>query len=229
MLRKFRNMKAAVIILSRPRDFPIARECARMWENSGVRARILVDPAEWPEGKPDGTLARRYAPLGRMVGNDCHEAILDAMLDLDADVLAKTDCDTWLSPKIIRWLVGGGDVARTLFARDFKHYWGGVWAAERSQVAAMAKTAATIPRCHCAESHLAICGLRAHGGIEALPSVSIWAPGRPLTDAMTLPRKCPAPGRLECGLELFRQASAAASPRPGQASANPNPTPTPTT
>ena len=211
----------AALILSRPRDYPIAVACAAMLSAAGVRARILVDPTEWPDGKPDGTMARRYAPLGRMVGNDCHEAILDAMLDLDAGTLIKCDCDVWLSSKIIRWLADAGDQARTLFGPDLRHHWGGVWSAERSQVAAMAKAAPTIPRCRCAESHLSICGLRATGGLEALPAVSIWAPGRPLTDAMTLPRKCPAPGRLECGLELFRQASAAASPRPGQASANP--------
>ena len=69
--------------------------------------------------------------------------------------------------------------------------------------AAVARVAPSIPRCQCAESHLSICGLRAHGGILSGPTVAVWVPGRPASPAMTLPRRCSFPGRLLCGLAMF--------------------------
>jgi hypothetical protein len=137
------------------------------------------------------------------VGNACHEAILAVMLAHSApgDILLKTDCDTRLSPSLSGWFMACSNHAGTVLLGT--QLWGGLWAAPRAQVAAVAAVAPTIPRCRCPESHLAICGLRAHGGIKAIASVSVWLPGRPRAIATTLPRKCPPPGRLACGLALF--------------------------
>jgi len=196
-------MSAAALILSRPRDYPLALRCAATYAAAGVRPHILTDPSEWPDGVPQGTVTAPYAPRGLMLGNDCHEAILAALLSLDAPVLIKTDCDAALSPAVILWLASATDTARTLSSSAGRNVWGGVWSAPREQVEAVARVAPSIPRCQCAESHLSICGLRAHGGILSGPTVAVWVPGRPASPAMTLPRRCSFPGRLLCGLAMF--------------------------
>lgn len=193
-------------VLSRRRDFQIATACAEHLAAMGWSAAVVVDPSEWPEC-PRGAIQARYAPLGRMVGNDCHEAIIGSMLaNSDAgDVILKADCDTRITADASEWLAGAAERARAIMFGG--RLWGGLWAAPRARVAEMAERAPTIPRCRCPESHLAICGLKRFGGIEIHPSLTsaMWAPPSPWPDAavVTLPRRCPAPGRAECGTALF--------------------------
>jgi len=194
-------------ILARPRDYRMAAACADHLAATGWRAVIVVDPSEW-ETCPPGTVQAPYAPEGRMVGNACHEAILSAMIENSepGDVLLKTDCDTRIEPSASAWLSGAETSARTIMFGGLM--WGGLWAAPMSQVARVSAAAPAIPRCRCPESHLAICGLRRYGGIETHPELAVaaWSPSRPwpaAAGAVTLPRKCPAPGRAECGRLLF--------------------------
>jgi hypothetical protein len=175
----------------------------------GWTAAILIDPTEW-ETPPQGTVAARYAPARRMVGNACHEAIIAAMAAMgsDGDILLKTDCDTRLSPALSAWLMDRAAGAGTVLLG--KALWGGLWAAPWRQVAELGAIAPTIRRCRCPESHLAVCGLRAHGGIAAHPlPAAVWRCGTPWppgASALTLPRRCQSISRAVAGEELFAMA-----------------------
>ena len=200
-------MPALAFILSRPRDYPMALLCHRHLALMGWHPSVLIDPAEWIEPQP-GALAAPYAPERRMVGNACHEAILNALVAHSApgDILLKTDCDTRLDPALSDWLMARSSHAGTVLLGS--QLWGGLWAAPRAQVAAVAAVAPTIPRCRCAESHLAICGLRKHGGITAYPDgqAMVWHHGTPWPDSaavLTLPRTCTTMSRADYGTALF--------------------------
>lgn len=186
----------------------MALRCLLSLSVMGWESRIIVDPSEWPEGKPPGTIAANYAGTGRMHGNACHEAILGAMLDNsdDGDVVAKFDCDIRLSESASDWLSGASESGRGF--RLGKNLWGGLWAAQRRQVARLAQIAPTIQRCNCAESHLSICGLRANGGFDPHADLvaETWRLGTGWPESagvLTLPRKCVTASRADYGNAMF--------------------------
>lgn len=198
-------MLLAFVIASKP-DYQIARLCAGRLNEQGWFARIVVDPLEW-EDRPEGSIWWHYSFGRGMYGNDVHEAILACLLEnsKDGDTVAKFDCDIRLSNDGSEWLKDCSKSARC-FSIPGHNEWGGCWSVKRDKVAQIAAASPAIPRCQCAESHLAVCGLRRFGGIVThdVPAV-MWRPGQsipPNSPCVTLPRYLKK-SRLWDGLALF--------------------------
>lgn len=194
-------------VLSRPRDFAMATACAESLRGMGWDARVMVDPSEW-DTPPPAAIKASYAPERRMVGNACFEAIIGGILanSEGSDVVAKFDCDIRLTAEASEWLLSASECARGI--RQGNRIWGGMWAAPRAQLAAMAERAPSIGRCRCPESNLSVAGFRHTGGFETHPTmtVAVWMPPREWpadAAALTLPRACRTMSRADAGSAMF--------------------------
>lgn len=211
-------------ILSRPRDIAIAEACQARMVALGWNAVVMVDPAEWGgsdecgvssdqcgdlrSGPPVGRVYAGYGTGNRgMFGNGCAEAIMEGICagSEPGDVVAKMDCDVWLSDEVAAWMGAAGMKARAMRI-DYRKVqtWGGMWAVKRESLMAAREHARTFQRCRCAESYLNLKAFAETGGIEIYPEMVVtqWEPGRERGLAATLPI-CRRTDRVAEGLALF--------------------------
>ncbi len=193
-------------ILSRPLDYWMAILCAGRLNSQGWTAQIMIDLTEW-QVQPLGSVCASYNPKGRgMLGNEVAEGIMRGMLDhsQDGDLIAKFDCDIWLSDAASEWLQSG-EIARC-FKLKRPHRddleWGGCWAAKREQV--VNALAFENRKCRCPESVLNLIALQNTGGFEMHDSffATEYFIGDKRSDVSTTPitRKYP---RMEIAVALF--------------------------
>lgn len=180
--------------------------CAERLNAQGWTAQVMVDLKEW-QVPPLDTVCANYSPRGRgMLGNEIAEGIMRGMLEhsQDGDLIAKFDCDIWLSDEASKWLQSG-DIARC-FKLKRPHRedlaWGGCWAARREHV--VDAIAFDNQKCRCPESVLNLLALKHTGGFEMHESffATEYHIGDKKSDVMTVPitRKYP---RMPIARALF--------------------------
>lgn len=146
----------------------MAEKCRDRLNAQGWTAQVMIDAREW-ESMPEGALCASYSPKGRgMLGNAVAEGIMQGMIDNsnEGDLIAKFDCDIWLSDEASAWLQSG-DMARCFkLVRPHRDplAWGGCWAAKREHCerAMLFEN----QKCRCPESVLNLLALKNTGGFE---------------------------------------------------------------
>jgi len=187
-------MSHHAFILLHPRDVEIALSCRAHMAAHGWNAHLLIDQREWTSPAPEHALHANYSTQGRgMYGNPCALAILEGIRAHTApgDVVLKTDCDVWLSPKGNQWFFHP-DTARAMRITycGKTQPWGGIWSTTREHVEKAMEISSTFTPCGCPESYLNLKALgRTGAGLKFYPETTVtqWEPGKSRGIAATLP------------------------------------------
>jgi len=166
-------------------DYPVALLCAARCGALGWEPVILTTAEDWPCGPPAGAVESDYDRQGwGMFGNWCAYAILRA-IDLRApagcSVAVKLDADVFVTDQGAEWLVGCSTSGKARCCRLAGHpthrtAWGGLWAAPRAAVPAMAEYVRLAKACRCPESQLCLVAASRTAGIEVAGDMAaqVW-------------------------------------------------------
>jgi len=178
-------MHLTAFIPSSHSDYPIALLCAARCRAVGWEPIILTTAREWPCGPPLGARASDYDSQGwGMFGNWCAFAILTAIdryAPAGPGTVAKLDADVFLTDRGAEWLAGCAGAGKARCCRLAGHpthrtAWGGLWAAPRAAVAAMADYAKMARACRCPESQLCLAAASRTVGLEIVADMTaqVW-------------------------------------------------------
>jgi len=197
-------------------DYGIAVMCANRCRALGWEPILLTTERQWTCGPPPGAIACDYDREGwGMYGNWCAFEILrkiDAHAPAGEGVVMKLDADVALLAAGAEWLADCAATGRAHCLRlegyhAHRRAWGGLWAAPRASVPAMADFAKMARACRCPESVLCLTAANDSCGLTVSPTLTaqIWGTGdhERHAGALTLPIQSRRATRASDAVAMF--------------------------